>query len=101
MLEGISPWPWGMRKDGEGGWVIIHSDLDDEKHDLCYSADPDSFEDADFERRRKDFRLIASAPQLISELVEEVETLKIKLEEADRLLTWALKKVDYIDDGIG
>lgn len=37
MLEGISPWPWGMRKDGEGGWVIIHSDLDDEKHDFIHS----------------------------------------------------------------
>lgn len=35
---------WSHRTDGEGGFVVIHDDLNDEKHDVCYSSVTSEFD---------------------------------------------------------
>ena len=72
-----SPWPWANVKDGEGGFVVIHSAKNDEKHDVCYSSTTEVFDqcliDMNFIAAAKNFPTI----EVIRELVEEVKRLEV------------------------
>lgn len=80
MLEGISPWPWEYEKPNKKLGDTEHIVKCQKTNEwVCYNTafTSDSCREKRFEI---DISFIAKSPQIISELVEEVEKLREALE---------------------